>query len=317
MLRSLSGEVERALTAPERLSLLGDEWALVKAGRHTAAEYLSLIKGYASERVSGIVAEMSIPLGFIHDYVVEGASRAAFQQHVRTLLHPLFLELGISASPGDTDDRRTLRAAALNLVGDIGRDQDAISQARAALQKSLAAGTALDSTSASTILSISVHDGDAALFDKVLAAARTATSPADHYRYLNALTEFEDSALLARALELSLSSELRSQDTALYLAHALGNAAINHRVWAFVKQHWTELAPKVTVALSDVRLVQSLGSFCDAESREDIRSFFTARKLASASRALDQTLERIDNCIAMKQKQKPALMAWLQGHHDQ
>ena len=35
MLRALAPHVETDLTAPERLSLLDDEWALVRAGRHT------------------------------------------------------------------------------------------------------------------------------------------------------------------------------------------------------------------------------------------------------------------------------------------
>ena len=145
----------------------------------------------------------------------------------------------------------------------------------------------------------------------MLAAARRATSPSEGYRYLYGLADFEDPALVQRGLEYALTPELRSQDTASYLGRFLSNPANTARAWTFTKQHWTALAPKVTISLGDVRLVQSLQSACDAAARDDIKSFFNSHKLPAASRTLDQTLERINNCIAMKAKQTPVLTAWL------
>src|SRR5205085_4206727 len=40
MLRAMAPDVQTKLTAAERLSLVGDEWALVRAGKHTVADYL-------------------------------------------------------------------------------------------------------------------------------------------------------------------------------------------------------------------------------------------------------------------------------------
>ena len=42
-------------------------------------------------------------------------------------------------------------------------------------------------------------------------------------------------------------------------------------------------------------------------SRDDVTAFFTAHKLPAAARALDQTLERINNCIALREKQDAGL----------
>ena len=46
MLRAMAPEIETALTAPERLTLVEDEWALVRAGRHTAGDYLTIASGF-------------------------------------------------------------------------------------------------------------------------------------------------------------------------------------------------------------------------------------------------------------------------------
>ena len=58
-------------------------------------------------------------------------------------------------------------------------------------------------------------------------------------------------------------------------------------------------------------LVNSLSAFCAAGARDDIHAFFTAHRLPTASRTLQQTIERINNCIGVREKQAPALAAWL------
>src|SRR6185295_12014004 len=56
MLRAMAPEIETALAAPERLTLVEDEWALVRAGRHAAADYLTIAAGFAREQTSGVLA---------------------------------------------------------------------------------------------------------------------------------------------------------------------------------------------------------------------------------------------------------------------
>jgi len=81
-----------------------------------------------------------------------------------------------------------------------------------------------------------------------------------------------------------------------------------------VKAHWQALEPKVTIFGGDTGLVNSLSSFCDAAARDDIRAFFAAHPLPAAVRTLDQTLERIDNCLELREKQTPVLTDWISNH---
>ena len=149
------------------------------------------------------------------------------------------------------------------------------------------------------------------MFEALAAAAQNATSPEEHYRYLFALTSFEDPALVQRALEYTLSPELRSQDTALYLSSFFASDSQRARAWEFTKQHWTELEPKITISLGDVNLVGSLSSFCSAEARDDIAAFFKNHQLPAAGRTVRQTLERINNCVETRQRQQQPLATWL------
>ena len=312
LLRAMAPDLETAFTAPERITLMGDEWALVRAGRHTVADYLTLASGFSKESSSGALGVVTDRLGFIHDYLATGAMRSRFETFARSLLRPLFDELKFTASPSDPDDRRQLRAVVIHSLGSLANDADVVRSARQALDRSLAGGSALDPTLASAIVNVAALHGDAALFDALAAAAERATSPEVRYRYLYALANFTDAALTERALKMSLSPAIRNQDTAIFVAQFLGNPDVNDRAWAFVKENWTALEPKITsVYSSDVNLVSSLGSFCDASTRNDIAQFFAVHKLPAASRTLKQTLERIDNCIELRRAQTAPLAEWL------
>src|SRR5262249_54025809 len=157
----------------------------------------------------------------------------------------------------------------------------------------LTGGARLDTTIAGPIVRIAAQHGDAKLYDALLAAADRASSPQEHYRYLNALADFSEAALIDRGLEHALAPQLRSQDTAAYLARFMSNPLARDRAWSFVKTHWTELQPKIAIAEGDTTLVGSLSMFCDEGARADISGFFASHPLPVASRTLEQTLERI------------------------
>jgi len=312
-LRALAPRVQSVLTAPERLSLTGDEWALVRAGRHDIGEFLTLATGFGDERADGVLQNLTDRLDFVHEYLATDATRGAFERFVRTLFGPLFQQVGFESRPGDGDEERALRATLIETLGTIGADAGVAARARTALDRALAGGAPLDPTLSRAIISVASEHGDRALQDALLAASDSAGAPGEHYRYLYALARFRDPALIDRALEYSLTPSLRSQDAAAFFSRFLSNEAARPRAWAFLKRHWADLEGKVTIVGGDTTLTGALASFCDAASRDDITTFFAAHPLASASRTLGQTIERINNCIALRERQAPGLANWLEA----
>ena len=104
------------------------------------------------------------------------------------------------------------------------------------------------------------------------------------------------------------------QDAALYLTRFFANPAARERAWTFVTTHWAALQPKLTIFGADTNLTRSLSNFCDATSRDEIVSFFAAHPLPAATRTLNQTVERINNCIALRDTQTAAVTDWLASH---
>ncbi|PYQ81984.1 MAG: hypothetical protein DMG01_02325, partial [Acidobacteria bacterium] len=83
------------------------------------------------------------------------------------------------------------------------------------------------------------------------------------------------------------------------------------RAWSFLTSRWSALEPKITISGGDTRLVNALGAFCDAPARDAVKAFFAAHPLPGASRTLEQAIERIDGCGALRERQTPVVADWL------
>jgi aminopeptidase N len=310
-LRVMAPRIGTDLSAPERLSLLDDEWALMRAGRHSAGDYLTLASELGREHTSGVLEEVANRLSFLHDYMTTGEARARYQTFVRGLFRPLYDEIGFTGPSSESDDRRSLRAAVVAALGTIGRDPDVVAKSRSAVDRALSGATPIEPTLAGAVVKTAAIHGDAALFDALLGAAERASDPDEHYRYLYALADFRAPALVDRGLQLALTPQLRSQDTAIYLGRFFSNPDARDRALSFLTEHWDALESKIVIAGGDTNLVRSMSTFCDTRSRERIASLFSEHKLPGAVRTLDQTLEQIDNCIALREEQAPVVQAWL------
>jgi aminopeptidase N len=312
MLRALAPHLQDRLSAPERLVLIEDEWALVRANRHHAGDYLALAAGYGRESSSGVLAEVAARLEFIHEYLTADSVRAPFEAFVRTLLRPLYDEVGFAPGASDNDDRRLLRSVVIETLGLVGNDPDVVGRARESVDRLLTGlGAPLDPTLRDSVVKVAAANGDGTLYDALAAAAGRAASPGERELYVDAATEFRSPSLVDRALQRALSSEIRAQDTARYLASFFDNQVARPSAWSFVKNNWNQLEPRMRGLTAGAILVRSLGSFCDATSRDDVKAFFGSRRAPGLGGTLDQTIERIDNCIELRDRQSQSVSEWL------
>jgi len=94
-------------------------------------------------------------------------------------------------------------------------------------------------------------------------------------------------------------------------AQFLGSPATQDGTWALVKAEWPALTAKLGTFQGIPNIVGALGAFCSAERAADIKTFFEAHPVPEAARVLQQSLERIATCTAVKTRQSPAFGTWL------
>jgi aminopeptidase N/puromycin-sensitive aminopeptidase len=222
-------------------------------------------------------------------------------------------EVGYEPKPGEADEQRTLRARLFNALGYDARDPETLEQARKIADKALADPASVDHEVAGVALGLAALNGDAAFYDRVMAALKNPKSPEEYYGYLFTLPQFGDPKLLQRTLDFALSPDVRSQDALGVVTSVMGNPAGQQLAWDFVRQHWPEIE-KAGGPFASAQVVGATSVFCDAGSRDQVTEFFTAHKVAAAERTYKQSIERINNCVDLKSQQEPQLASWLGQH---
>jgi aminopeptidase N len=313
-LTALKPDISR-LTAPERLTLLSDEWAMVRAGRHDVSTFLDLAEGFRQERTPQVLATLAGDLRAIADEFTTPATRPAFQAKVAELLGPALAEIGTessrTAAASAGPDVPALRATLLAALGSIAGTPDAIDAARRIVKTELADPGSTDPALLDVAITVAAEHGDAALYDAFLERFTAAVDPQERRRYFNGLASFTDPALVRRTLDLILGPQVRAQDVMLYVAAMLGNPTSRDLAWRLVRERWDELQKKTGEAIGTYVVVAALAQFCGTDEADSIQSFFEAHPVPDAARTLSQTVERVRACGAQAAKQRPALARWL------
>jgi aminopeptidase N len=299
------------LSGPERLTLLADEWALVRSGVHDVGAYLELASAFGSEDSEPVLATVTATLRAIDRQMTTQESRPAFRAWVRKLLSPNAARLGWDVPrTGSSDNARALRAALLRELGEV-REPDALAAARRLVDQELATPKSVDPTLLDVAVNVAAANGDATLYEKYLARSRSAVDPEDRYRFLNGLTSFTDPALVRRTMEYALGPDVRSQDTKIAIASLLANEAARDITWDMLRERWDAVQKKTGEFVGNTVIVNGLSSFCDARHAGEITAFFASHPVPDAERTLAQVLERINSCASLSAAQTPRLADWL------
>ena len=310
----LAADITR-LEPAERIVVLSDELALVRAGRHDVGTLLDLAAGFGRERTAQVMETLAGAIGGVYATYTTEATKAAYRAWVVRLLGPALAETGLEPRASDTDDTRALRATLTAVLGGVARDPKVIAAARALVASELDKPGSVEPTLMGVAVTVAATSGDASLYDRYLARARTAVDPEERYQYLLfGLTAFTDPALIRRTMDLALSAEVRSQDAKLVVARLLGNREAQQLAWRLVRDRWAEIQKKTGEFVGNTVIAGALGSFCDAGTANEITEFFNKNKVPDAERTLQQAIETVTSCARVADVQRPKLAAWLASH---
>jgi aminopeptidase N len=308
--QALAGVAETKLNPAQRIVLQEDVWASVRVGKEPVGDYLALAEGLGGDRNRAVLQDVLGRLTYIGDYLVTAGDRDSYRTWVRQYLTPILTDVGWEPKPGDSDEQKALRSRLIAALAYDGRAPAALAQVRKIADKALENPSSVDRNLAQAALRAAALNGDSAYYDRVLNAAKSAKSPEEYYMYLFTLADFTDPALLQRTLDFATSSDVRSQDALQVIGSVMHNSAGEKLAWEFVLSHWDSVQ-KVGGPFASAEVVQSTSSFCDAGMRDQVETFFTAHKVEAAERTYRQSIERINNCIALKSQQEPLLASWL------
>jgi len=299
---------ESSLTVEERISLLGDEWAMMRAGHATVGDYLDLVGAVHNDSNSDVLGSALGKMASIQARIADEPERVELQAWVRKEFSPAYQALG-PASATESDDKKEMRSLLFGVLG-AAKDPAIIAEARQTADRYLADQTSVDPAIAGAALGIAAANGDAALYDKLLALSKSSTDAAVKTQSLFLTARFADPALVKRTLDSVAAGEVRNQDSWILLNILLQIPQTREQTWEYMQQNWDKVQAQFTT-FSGAGVVGATGSFCSAEKRDEVQSFFKTHPVKAAERALKTASEAIDNCIELHNAQSANLKTWL------
>jgi len=302
-----------ALEPAERIGLLSDEWALVRAGERDIGSFLDLCTAFGAEEDYAVLDELTGRLAAVEHRVVADGDLAAFRDFVAELLAPQLDSLGWDAGPGEEDRGRLRRAALVRALGVTARRPAVVREGARRMERVLGGERgALEANLHDAAAVMAARAGDARLFESFLAAWRAEPDPAFKRRYLMSLAAFEEPALWRRAQEMALGETVPLQDSASFVGGLLGNRAAREGFWTALRGRWGELSARIGGAPMLLRrVVEAMGQLPERRHLEEAEAFLAAHPVEPAKQAIAQTLERMRQDVALRERAQGPVAAWL------
>jgi aminopeptidase N/puromycin-sensitive aminopeptidase len=302
--------VETRFTPTERISLIGDEWARLRANKASAGEYLDLVSAVKDDPNTRVLSSALDGVSILYVRVAASPQeKDALAAWVRNTFAPRYARLG-PPTANDSPNTRELRAQLFGILGFYGKDPSILADAREMAEKYLADPSSVDPTLRETALAVAARNGDAQLFDQLLHVYETSTNPEFQVSALRRLAEFENPKLVERALDLAVSDKVRNQDAAFQLSMALTIDQNRAQAWHYIQIHWDKVQAQFTANMG-ATLVASTQAFCSQSERDSVEQFFSTHKVAAADVSLRHAIELINGCIELRALQEPELKTWL------
>ena len=303
------------LLPAERIGLLADQWSLVRAGRARISDFLDLVLAFGDETDHAVLDELVGRLAYVEARLVDGEDQERFRRLVERLFLPRLQQMGWDPVAGETDQDRLRRAALLRATAGIARARSVLSETGPRVDRVLnGQRTALDPNLVDTAVAVTARDGDATLFDHLRTVFPAEPDPAVKRRYLLALTAFEKPELVERAQTLLFDNGVPLQDLASFVHGLLANRAAREGSWALLRDRWSVLMEKTAGAPMLLRrVVEALGNLRERRHLDEARAFLASHPIPEAQQAVAQTLERLTQDVALRERLVPEVSVWLRG----
>ena len=162
-------------------------------------------------------------------------------------------------------------------------DDRATQERAAVLDGHLRDGEAVDLPVVAAVVAVAAPGG-VERYEQFVERFREADTPQDQLRYLYALADFDDEALMSRTLDFLLGPEVRTQNAPYVLARCILNRERGDQAWRFIREHW-EHANTALPNASIVRMVDPVKTLTRPEQQADVAAFFAEHDIPQAANA--------------------------------
>jgi len=303
MLQKLASAVSNhELPVSDRVGLLLDTHALVKAGMLSAVDLMLLLKAYSGETNASVWEALGQTLlalekAFINDEFLH-QKLSAFAS---SLILPAFSTVGWEPQPTDGHLTKLLRATLVGLLARFSANDPAVvAEAKRRYDIWLVDPTNsanLPSEYKVAVWKIILQNGDEKEFNEVLAYYENAELASEKQSVLTSMGFISSAHLKKKVLEWTMSDKVKIQDFFYPMGSvAQSNGSGLNISWEFFQSQLPAIKEKLKTAtpmLMDAVILFCCSGFSTDEKAEEIQAFFEANPLPNNTRKISNLIETV------------------------
>ncbi len=305
------------LAPAERVSYAHALRAAAGAGRLPYEDALAALAPLSRDGARRVAISPAPALDEAIDHLLADDARDRARSRAADLFRPRLRELGLEPSVGEPLERRRLRGDVAEFLVQVARDPETTRAlaARGVAYAGLADGhfhpEAVSPDLAGTALQAAVIEGDAALFDALEKRLHATDDGELRGRILAALGAARDPVLSARALALAGDPRLRVYERGKTLLAQASHRETREAAWKTLQRRWDAIAGSMAIGLAEDLPAVAAG-LCDRSRVPVVQRFLAPRveKVPGARRRLDEALESIELCAALRDAQGASAARW-------
>ena len=113
---------------------------------------------------------------------------------------------------------------------------------------------------------------------------------------------------------MALDPAVPLQDFASFVHGLLANRVAREGSWKLLRDRWSAVIEKTAQAPMLLRrVVEALGNLRERRHLDEARAFLEAHPVPEAQQAVAQTLERLTQDVALRERLVPEVSVWLRG----
>ncbi len=286
----------KTLSAPDRLGLVRDLFALSESGDIPTNDVLEFLSAYENEDNYIVWAEIALGIAKLNQLLFKTSAKKDLDKFVTKLFSPTFKRLGWDKTKDETHTDSYLRTLAISALGKAG-NKEVLKEAKKRFEL-MRQGKKVDADLRSVIYSLVATHGGMKEYKIFTELYKKETLQEEKNRIGYALGDFREDKVLCEVVHFALSPNVRVQDTVSILSY-VGMNPLGRNIWfKCLKQNWKILVDRYGQGgYTLARMLKAIGSTPEKKHYQEFKTFFKTHDAPGAKRSVEQVLERMESNI--------------------
>jgi puromycin-sensitive aminopeptidase len=304
--------LKNKLSAPDRLGLIRDSFALSEAGSSPTSLALELVESFKKETDYTVWSELSANLGKLDSLLALEKSYLNFRNYGRDIYSQIATKMGWEKKKGEKHTDSLLRSLSLYKFGSFG-DKETIKHAQKLFADYLAGGK-ISPDLKGVVYNLVTENGGNKEFSALLSLYKKEDNHQEKDRIGRSLGLFKTKTLLSKALEFAISKYVRPQNSLGIIGTVWGNPEGRYLAWEFVKKNWQFLKDRYAGSHYFTRVFIPMGEFTKTTDAKEISAFIKKHPVPEAQRTLSQALEQIESNVEWLKRDGKTIAKFLERY---